>query len=251
MSFGNAFGSPFQLIGWGPGWVVVDKPAGITVHNDPGHDLCSRLSDFLSSSMDIGRAICLSPEYGLHPAHRLDKETSGLLLLACHREALDHFAKLMSSRKFRKEYLALVHGQLEIHVPATWGLWEWPLTRGAAGRRHPQGSGKRVACKTRFAVRQTSPRYSLLQCRLLTGRRHQIRRHAALAGHPVVGDRRYGAKRACRYLEQNFNFTRLGLHSAVLEFSLPSDGTVMRFELEKLPNAIRHVLDADLAKREV
>jgi RluA family pseudouridine synthase len=245
MTLPDASGAPFRLIGWGPGWLMVDKPAGISVHNDPGHDLSSRLQAYVLNSADLARAIGLSPEYGLHPVHRLDRDTSGLLLLACHRRTLEHFAEQMSDRKIRKEYLALVHGKVGINSSRTWGLWEWPLTKRAAGHRHPQGSGKRLTCQTRFVVRQTSPHYSLLQCRLITGRRHQIRRHAALAGNPVVGDRRYGSKRACRYLEQNFDFTRLGLHSALLEFSLPTDGTVQCFKSETLPPAIQHLLDAD------
>lgn len=235
--------APFPVVDRGKGWLVVDKPAGFSVHNDPGNDVCSRLARFLEGP--FADNVAHDPAYGLHPVHRLDRETSGILLLACRREVFDFFADQIARRKARKEYLALVHGKVGTADLDKWAEWQWPLTKGAAGRRSPQGSGPRVPCLTRFWVIQTTLRYSLLRCRLLTGRRHQIRRHAALSGHPVLGDRRYGPKRAGAYLQQRFGFTRFGLHSALLEIRTP-DGKEMRcFESESLPEDVRRVLEAD------
>lgn len=236
--------APLPVVDRGKGWLAVDKPAGLSVHNDPGNDVCSRLARFLEGP--FADTVAYDPAYAVHPVHRLDRETSGILLLACQREVFNFFADQIARGKARKEYLALVHGKVGTADFDKWAEWRWPLTKGAAGRRSLQGSGARVSCLTRFCVIQTTPRYSLLRCRLLTGRRHQIRRHAALSGHPVLGDRRYGSKRACSYLEQRFGFTRFGLHSALLGIRIPGGNEMRCFKSESLPEDVRRVFESDL-----
>ncbi len=237
--------SQVAVIGHGSGWLVVDKPAGMSVHNDPQGDLCAVLKAYLQSNKSLTRALCLDPEYGLHPVHRLDKETSGVILLAGRREVFQHFSRQFSEGEVHKRYLALVHGMVPQTEP--WGLWQWPLSPKAAGRRDIRGQGNRSQSITRYRVGQYSAHYTLVTCHPLTGRTHQIRRHAALAGHPIVGDRRYGSLRACRYVAQHHGFTRLALHAAELSVTPPESTAIQPFESAGLPAEIIKLIKGDRA----
>lgn len=199
-----------KIAGLGKGWICVEKPAGISVHNDPGQDIIS----LMASNPVLGRNTDKEPERLLQPVHRLDKETSGLLLLATEPEALARLSDLFARGKVKKLYLALVHG----HFEKKEGAWSFPLSKEAGGRNHPAGRGKKVPAQTRYRVLDQSPHYALLEVELLTGRKHQIRRHAKLAGHPVTGDPRYGSQRAVAFLSEHRGFQRLGLHSLSLSF---------------------------------
>lgn len=231
---------PVPILGRGSGWLVVEKPSGMSVHNDPGTDLCSRLNQFILSHPKIAIVVAYDPQYGLHPVHRLDKETSGVILLSCRRRVFDHFSRQFEQGMVTKRYLALVHGS--VPTKEQWDLWRWPLTPRASGRRAPQGQGRRIPCETHYRCLRHSHHYSLLECRLDTGRTHQIRRHAALAGYPLIGDQRYGSLRACRYLEKNYNFKRLGLHSAGLSIQLPNFDKRQHYESEGLPHELERLM---------
>jgi RluA family pseudouridine synthase len=234
---------PVPIAGHGPGWIVVEKPSGISVHNDPGTDLCSRLSQFLLSHPKTAECVAYDNQYGLHPVHRLDKETSGVILLSCRRRVFDHCTRQFTQGLVTKCYLALVHGS----VPAKshWLSWRWPLTPKASGRRDPQGRGRRKPCKTHYRCLGHSHHYSLLKCRLDSGRTHQIRRHAVLAGHPLVGDRRYGSLRACRHLEKHHHFNRLGLHAAKLSIQMPNLEGRQHYTAKGLPNELERLWHND------
>jgi RluA family pseudouridine synthase len=231
------------IIGYGPGWLVVEKPAGMSVHNDPHQDLCAVLSDYLLMDHALAGEFGFDATYGLHAVHRLDKETSGVILLACRREVAQHLASQFSQGQVIKHYLALVHGS--VAQPRDEGLWQWPLTPKAAGRRNLQGHDPRFASQTRYRALQYSAHYTLLACQPLTGRTHQIRRHAALAGHPVVGDRRYGSQRACRYVARHDNFTRLALHCHSLRVNPPGSREFLIFESAGFPSEIQKLIDGD------
>jgi RluA family pseudouridine synthase len=235
---------PALIVGCGIGWLVVEKPAGISVHNEPGRDLCSLLSARLRAQPENLPDLGFDPNFGVHAVHRLDRETSGLLLLACRRDIFDALSREFSQGRVEKEYLALVHGSL---AAETQGRWEWPLSATAAGRHDPQGRGRRAPSVTHYRSLGSGRRYTLLECRPATGRQHQIRRHAALAGHAVLGDRRYGSPRACRYLAEHHGFTRLALHAAALTVRVPETETPRRFEARGLPEAIRALLEHDSA----
>ena len=235
--------SPLPVVGSGSGWIVVEKPSGMSVHNDPGKDLCARLNHYFQSRPAAAEAIAYDHTYGLNPVHRLDKETSGMMLLSCRREVFDQLTRQFAQGLVTKRYLALVHGNMD--ASDTWRLWQWPLTPKAAGRRNPKGRGRRAPCQTHYRLVLKSRHYSLIECRLDTGRTHQIRRHAVLAGHPVTGDTRYGSLRACRYLEKNHGFTRLGLHAASLTIQPPDAGAPQCFASERLPTEIQRLLDSD------
>ncbi len=232
---------PFPVIAHGPGWMVVEKPSRMTIHNDPGRDLCSLLAHYLQTNNMMG----LDPQFGLHAVHRLDRETSGLVLLAGRRDVFEFLSKKFAQGLVQKEYLAVVHGAVPITLGEAWEEWHWTLTKKAAGRANIQGQGKRVTCTTRFRTLTHSRHYTLLKCILVTGRRHQIRRHAALAGHPILGDLRYGSKRACRYLAENHNFTRLALHAASLSILTPDAPMPHTFHSPLFPPEIQRLIDEE------
>lgn len=237
----------------GRGWVAVDKPAGISVHNVPGEDLCSLVPQSIQQQPDIrerfsaGSALADS-EIDIHPVHRLDRETSGVVLLAADREVFRFFSKQFDTRTVRKFYVALVHGRLE--TPRTkdlWGMWEWPLAKTAAGRHHPQGSGPRQTSRTRFRILDYSAHYTLVEMELLTGRTHQIRRHAKLAGHPIVGDARYGSDRAVKFLNEQRGFNRLALHARSLILRLPGEKGQITIETTAIPEQMSILFEEDRA----
>jgi 23S rRNA-/tRNA-specific pseudouridylate synthase len=135
------------------------------------------------------------------------------------------FSKQFESRQVKKRYIAILHGMLENPQGAdSWGTWRWALAKTAGGRLHPEGAGPRQPAGTRYRILDRSAHYTMVEIELLSGRKHQIRRHAKLSGHAVVGDARYGSKRAADYLKKNFAFDRLALHAHALTFRLP-DGT--------------------------
>ena len=204
-----------------PRFAVVEKPAGLVVHPAPGHrgpTLVSELGDLLGGGEAERPGI----------VHRLDKDTSGLMLVARDDEAHRRLAAMIKDRRVRRTYLALIEGR-----PASRsGTIDAPLGRDhrAPQRRAVRGRGARDA-RTHFEVVEALHADSLVAARLETGRTHQIRAHFAAIGHPVAGDPQYG--HAHRH-----GLGRQFLHSASLEFEEPFSGEPLRFESE---------LPADLA----
>jgi RluA family pseudouridine synthase len=231
------------VVASGAGWVVVDKPSGLSIHNDPGSDLCSAVL----TAVHVGQLALVGRHIrSVHAVHRLDGDTSGLVLLAGDPDILAFFGAQFASRSVGKRYLAVVHGHTgESPRKRDWREWDWPLTSAAGGRRDAVGKGPARPCSTRWRTLNHSAHFSLIECDLLTGRKHQIRRHAKLAGHPVVGDRRYGSRRSLAYLAREFNFSRLGLHAHALSVRLPDDAQNTTFQSGGLPLAMRQLLDAD------
>ena len=206
----------------GRGWLAVDKPAGLTVHNAPGQDLCSMVLSQIQKEAALQEQIELNPDFDVNPVHRLDKETSGVMLLAVSRERFRFFSNQFESRQAKKHYVAILHGRLEKQAEKdSWATWKWPLSEAAGGRHHPEGAGKRKDSQTRYRVLDHSAHYTMVEIELLTGRTHQIRRHAKLSGHPVAGDARYGSQRAINTLRRDFAFDRLALHARSLTLQLP------------------------------
>jgi 23S rRNA-/tRNA-specific pseudouridylate synthase len=210
------------VVAAGPGWLVVDKPSGVSVHNDPGRDVCSSVSAMLVRDRQLADRTAFAGD-GVHAPHRLDRDTSGLVLLCCTMPMLRFFGRAFQEGRIGKRYLAILHGRLEPLEGADGrGVWSFPLAQAGGGRANPSGQGQRVVSRTAFEVLRYSSHYTLVACSPLTGRTHQIRRHAKLAGHPVVGDRRYGSPRSLRYLREAQGFERLGLHACGLDLPLPS-----------------------------
>lgn len=220
-----------KIIEQGQGWICLEKPGGMSVHNDPGRDIISGLQKELGpGSTEI-----------LQPVHRLDKETSGLLLVATDRDSLSYLSNLFAGGKMTKRYKALVHG----HFEQARGSWDTPLTKSAGGRADPRGRGKRTKALTRYRVLDQSLHYTLLDIELFTGRKHQIRRHAKLAGHPVVGDPRYGSPRALEFLKTQKQFNAMGLHACFLKFR--NKGRTVTLELPDMPPEVARLFEEDRA----
>ncbi len=234
---------PITVIASDARWVVVEKPCGMSIHNDPGGDLCAAV-------LAMARAGCLSNVdrgiHTLHAVHRIDKETSGIVLLACDPETLAFFGRQFAEKAVGKRYLALVHGHfMGVDGKGAWIDWTWPLTASAAGRNDPMGRGNRIPCTTRARLVSHSSHYSLIECEPLTGRKHQIRRHAKLAGHPVVGDRRYGSRRSLAYLYRHHEFERLALHAHILSIRLPCEENSTTFQSNGMPEQLRQLFESD------
>ena len=205
---------------------VVDKPAGLVVHPAPGHrgeTLVSVLGDLLGGGEE-GRS-------GI--VHRLDKDTSGLMIVARDEESHRRLAALIKRREVERAYLALIEGRPRSRS----GTIDAPLGRDhrAPEKRAVRGRGARDA-RTHFEVVEALPADTLVEARLETGRTHQIRAHFAAIGHPVAGDPRYG--NVGRHgLQRQF------LHSARLGFEHPFSGERVQFE-SALPDDLAEALEA-------
>jgi 23S rRNA pseudouridine1911/1915/1917 synthase len=205
---------------------VVDKPAGLVVHAGPGvsgRTLVDELAPLLGGGPDPARP-------GI--VHRLDRDTSGLMLVARSDEAHRRLATLIKGREVQREYRALVEGR----VRSRSGTIDAPLGRDyrAPERRAVRGRGAREA-RTHFEVLELLTADTYLSARLETGRTHQIRAHFAAIGHPVAGDPRYG-QGGRHGLERQF------LHSARLGFIHPFTREALEFE-SALPPELAAALD--------
>lgn len=179
-----------------PDFAVVEKPAGLSVHNE--------------SDSVISR---LGPEF--HLVHRLDKETSGLLVVTKKPALQEELQKAMHLGA--KEYVCVLRGVIE--PQAEWQTWNFAVSDTAEGRDNPAGpKDRQVAAETLYRAETNNPYFSLVRCRLRSGRQHQIRKHAALAGRPVVGDSRYGQPKDNSRIQTRYGFSRLALHAERLEF---------------------------------
>ncbi|HVT60276.1 MAG TPA: pseudouridine synthase [Thermoanaerobaculia bacterium] len=184
--------------------LVVDKPAGIAVHRGWAHD-----REF---ALTLARRLAGRHVY---PVHRLDRGTSGALLLALTPEIASRLAAGFETGRVHKRYLALVRG-----VPPESGVIEHPLPRSPGGPR--------VSAVTEFRRLGTFERYALLEVVPLTGRLHQIRRHLKHLSHPLIGDVRYGKGEHNRLFRSRFGLHRLALHAFELAFEHPRRGVPLR-----------------------
>ena len=188
-----------------PDWLVINKPSGLAVHGGSGVKI---------GLIEALRQVREDLDF-LELVHRLDRDTSGCLLLAKNRTALLSLNAAMKERRMEKKYLALVQGR-------------WPARRdyvSARLDRYDAGNGERrvrvddagKVSRTRFAVRETLPRVTLIEAEPVTGRTHQIRVHAAHAGHALLGDDKYGTPEGER-MARGLGLDRLFLHALTLTF---------------------------------
>ncbi len=197
--------------------VVVNKGRGMVVHPAPGHEDGTLVNALLAHVDKL--APQGSPQRpGI--VHRLDKDTTGLMVVAKTAAAYDHLVNQFKQRKVTKDYLALVHGTPEVKR----GLIEAPIGRDPAERTRMAVRLEGKEARTRFYVKEDFDKFSLLLCRLETGRTHQIRVHLAYIDHPMVGDGVYGKG-------QELGMTGQALHAHRLKFSHPSDGRDMDFRV--------------------
>jgi 23S rRNA pseudouridine1911/1915/1917 synthase len=188
--------------------LVVDKPAGVVVHPARGHQtgtLAQALADRAAGGDDPYRA-------GI--VHRLDRDTSGLLVIAKSERAHRELKALLQARELRREYLALVDGV----PPAHSGTIDAPIGRDRSDRvLHSVDSATPREARTHFEAVETFPHATLLRVVLDTGRTHQIRVHMKAIDHPVTGDRSYGGR-------MRYGLKRQFLHAARLAFTDPISG---------------------------
>jgi 23S rRNA pseudouridine1911/1915/1917 synthase len=193
--------------------IVIDKPAGLVVHPAPGHWRGTLLNGLLAHH----RGASLLPRAGV--VHRLDKDTSGLMVVAKTIESMTALTRAIAAREVQREYAALAHGVL----PAAPFSVEAPIGRDPVSRVRMAVVGSGKAARTDVTRVAATARFSAVLCRLHSGRTHQIRVHLASRGHPLLADALYGGAPA-------LGLTRQALHAARLGFVHPVIGQAVRFE---------------------
>jgi 23S rRNA pseudouridine1911/1915/1917 synthase len=219
--------------------IVVDKPAGLVVHPGAGHERGTLVNGLLGRFPDLAREGLLPVRPGI--VHRLDRGTSGLLVVARTPAAMESLVRQLRDRQVDRDYATLVWGS----VAADNGLIDAPLGRAEADptRVAIRTGGKPARTRYHVERRFSSPAAaSLLTCRLETGRTHQIRVHLAAIGHPVAGDPRYGRRRWPPDLPGLVN-GRVWLHARRLTFDHPATGQRVTFTAP-LPADLESVLAA-------
>ncbi len=225
--------------------LLIDKPAGMVVHPAPGHDQGTLVNAVLAYAPKV---ITVGGEKRPGIVHRLDRDTSGLILVAKHDKSLHYLQNQFRKREVAKTYLALVEGRF----PQNKALIDAPIGRDPLNRKRmavipPGSSATARQAQTEVQVlqfyslntdagHQAEGDFSLMECHPLTGRTHQIRVHLAFTGHPIAGDSTYGLRKQRIDLDRHF------LHAAALTFKRPIDGKEMTFS-SQLPAELRTVLD--------
>jgi 23S rRNA pseudouridine955/2504/2580 synthase len=214
-------------------FIVVDKPSGIPSQPGTGTRKGESLVEMLwqwgnDQQLDFKPTI----------AHRLDEETSGLLVAALHGDTLRELTKMLREHQIKKTYLALVKGNLEKERGTINTTLE--RTDSKAGAKMKTGTKEGVNAVTHYAVKEHFDGYDLVKIDLETGRMHQIRAHFASIGHPLLGDTRYGDFALNREVKKQLGLHRLFLHSCRLEFVWHGDKIVLDCPL---PKELQSVVD--------
>ena len=219
---------PLSIIYEDDDLLVIDKPAGLTVHPAPGHPAHTLVNAILSRFPHLA-ALSDSLRPGI--VHRLDRDTSGVMVVAKNSLAQADLAEQFKTRSVAKAYLVLVKGRL---TPEN-GVIEAPIGRDPRHRKKMAIVAKGREARTEYRVVRYIGDYTLLEVMPETGRTHQIRVHFSAIGYPVVGDKAYGVKSA--YLLRQF------LHASRLGFKLPSTGEYMEFKSELPPDLVQALKD--------
>lgn len=198
-------------------WILaLNKPSGMAVHTGSGitsGTVVDLVRDYLGPA-------AVRNEFAASPAHRIDRETSGVLVVAKRRPAMVHFTEVFTHHKAKKKYLVLVKGRM----PEASGLIDLPLAEHQQTKESKDRRGVNLQeARTRYLVVANGPLCAYLECTIETGRTHQIRRHFAAIGHPVAGDAKHGDFAFNREIKARWGLRRLFLHAARLEFPHPQD----------------------------
>ena len=208
--------------------VVIDKPAGLAVHPGPGHPDRTLVNGLLALCPDIQG---IGGEIRPGIVHRLDKDTSGLMMAAKTENAHHNLSQQIKDRAVEKNYLALVEGQPS---PES-GVIDAPIGRDPRRRTRMAVTAGGRESRTGYRLLEWAGRYSLLELQLHTGRTHQARIHLAWLGHPLLGDAVYG--RRSPLLPRHF------LHASRLAFAHPATGEPLAFR-SPLPPELEVALEA-------
>ncbi|XXF76748.1 RluA family pseudouridine synthase [Myxococcaceae bacterium GXIMD 01537] len=216
-------------------WMMaVDKPSGMAVHTGSGIT-GGTLVDYVRAYLGPK---AVRNDFAASPAHRLDRETSGVILVAKRRPAMVHFTEVFTHGHPKKRYLTVVKGKM----PKPSGVIDLPLSehQQTAASKAVRGVNMQEAV-TRWKVVKQSGDSALLSCTIETGRTHQIRRHLAAVGHPVAGDKKYGDFAFNRDVRARWGLKRLFLHAEYIEFPHPEHGAKVAVEA-RLPSELKDVL---------
>ena len=208
--------------------VVVDKPAGLAAHPGPGHPDSTLVNGLLALCPDIQG---IGGEIRPGIVHRLDKDTSGLMIAAKNEAAHHGLSRQMKDRAVEKNYLALVEG---VPYPDS-GVIDAPIGRDPRRRTRMAVTAGGRESRTGYRLLERAGRYGLLELQLHTGRTHQARVHLAWLGHPITGDGVYGKRSPL--LARHF------LHAHCLAFAHPATGEPLEFR-SPLPPDLEAALDA-------
>jgi len=217
---------PLNIVYEDENMMVIDKPAGLTVHPAPGHHSGTLVNAILAHCPNLA-GIKGTVRPGI--VHRLDKDTSGLIMVAKNDLAHLSLSAQIKKRSVQKWYLALASG----HLTPSKGAIEAPIGRHPRDRQKMAVISTGRQARTFYQVNRYIGDYSLLELRLDTGRTHQIRVHLSSIGHPVFGDAVYGKKSI--FLARQF------LHAHRLGFRLPQSGEYVEFQSD-LPDDLNEVL---------
>jgi len=219
--------------------LIVDKPAGLVVHPSPGHGSGTLVNALLALDAGSFGGIAGVQRPGI--VHRLDRDTSGLLMVARTDAAQHSLMAQLKARRVKKTYLALVLGEVSAEV----GRIEAPIGRDPKHRTRMAVVPDGRTSTTGYRVRERFAGWTLLELDLVTGRTHQIRVHLEAIGHPVAGDPVYGtgtSRKGPRPAGDGPALDRLFLHAWRLQLTSPSDGNLIRAEAP-LPAELEGVLD--------
>ncbi len=207
--------------------IVVDKPAGMVVHPGSGNKKGTLVNALLHHCRSLPAS---SDESRPGIVHRLDKDTSGLLVVAKNDRALRSLSKQFQAKAVKKRYIALVMGRVEFDN----GVVEVPIARHPVDRQKMDVAfAKGKNARTTYHVAERFGNFSLLRLELETGRTHQIRVHMKHIGHPILGDKTYG---------KGGEIARHALHAEMIGFSHPETGKYMEFH-SPVPDDIMEVID--------
>lgn len=207
--------------------IVVNKRRGIVVHPAPGHMSGTLVNGLLAHCKDLsGINGILRP--GI--VHRLDKDTSGLLMVAKNDLAHENLVNQLVARDVVRKYTAIVHGV----IPHDYGTIDAPIGRDPKERQNMTVVDNGREAITHFEVLERYNNFTLLKCQLETGRTHQIRVHLQYIGFPIVGDPKYGPKKT-------LNIGGQALHASILGFHHPRTNEYMQFEAP-VPKEIQTIL---------
>jgi 23S rRNA pseudouridine955/2504/2580 synthase len=222
--------------------LAVDKPAGLAAHPGTGIEGAT-LVEMARAHLKVPEDLPAT-EFRPSPAHRLDRETSGIVLVAKHRKAMVRLGELFTDGdEVHKTYLALAKGKM----PREAGIIDLPLSEHEQTGRSKAARGVNMQeALTRWKVLASNKDASLLSVRIETGRTHQIRRHLEAVGHPVAGDRRYGDFAWNRGARQRWGLRRMFLHAWKLELPHPVTGAPLRLEAPLPPELVEVLSRANL-----